>query len=155
MDAARALELDVEDILPNLVVKQEVAQQFKLTPVPLPVDPPAKKAKMMMNEESLTDAAVPMGDVNMDKESSPESGSDSSDSNSDFSSEDGSSDVSDLDKFEEAFKEFGKLTAATYRAHKWWCCRSATERWIHHVAIVGQGTQDLATGKADGTIEWL
>ena len=58
-DAARALELDVEDILPNLVVKQEVAQQFKLTPVPLPVDPPAKKAKKMMNEESLTDAAVP------------------------------------------------------------------------------------------------
>ena len=47
----------------------------------------------------------------MDKESSPESGSDSSDSNSDFSSEDESSDVSDLDKFEEAFKEFGKLTA--------------------------------------------
>ena len=65
----------------------------------------------MMNEESLTDATAPMGDVNMDKESSPESGSDSSDSNSDFSSEDGSSDVSDLDKFEEAFKEFGKLTA--------------------------------------------
>ena len=47
-----------------------------------------------------------MGDVNVDKESSPVSGSDSSDSNSDFSSEDGSSDVSDLDKFEEAFKEF-------------------------------------------------
>ena len=46
--------------------------------MPLPVDPPAKKAKKMMNEESLTDAAVPMGDVNMDKESSPESGSDSS-----------------------------------------------------------------------------
>ena len=110
VDAARALELDVEDILPNLVVKHEVARQFKLTPVPLPVDPPAKKAKKMMNEESLTDT-VPMGDVNMDKESSPESGSDSSDSNSDFSSEDGSSDVSDLDKFEEAFKEFGKLTA--------------------------------------------
>ena len=35
---------------------------------------------------------------------------DSSDSNSDFSSEDGSSDVSDLDKFEEAYEEFGKLT---------------------------------------------
>ena len=44
VDAARALELDVEDILPNLVVKHEVARQFKLTPVPLPVDPPAKKA---------------------------------------------------------------------------------------------------------------
>ena len=87
MDAARALELDVEDTLP------------------------AKKAKKMKNEESLNDAAETMGDVNMDKESSPESGSDGSDSNSDFSSEDGSSDVSDLDKFEEAFQEFGKLTA--------------------------------------------
>ena len=32
VDAARALELDDEDILPDLVVKQEVAQQFKLTP---------------------------------------------------------------------------------------------------------------------------
>ena len=49
--------------------------------------------------------------MNMDKESSPESGSDSSDSNSDFSSEDGSSDVSDLDKFEEAFKEFGNQSS--------------------------------------------
>ena len=47
----------------------------------------------------------------MDKDSSQESESDTSDSNSDFSSEDGSSDVSDLDKFEEAFKKFGKLTA--------------------------------------------
>ena len=34
-----------------------------------------------------------------------------SDSNSDVSSEDGSSDVSDLDKFEEAYSEFQQLTA--------------------------------------------
>ena len=58
VDAARALELDDEDILPTLVVKQEVAQQFKLTPVPLPVDPPAKRAKKMKDEESLNDTAV-------------------------------------------------------------------------------------------------
>ena len=45
----------------------------------------------------------------MERESSPESCSDSSDSNSDFSSDDGSSDVSDLDKFEEDYEEFGKL----------------------------------------------
>ena len=51
------------------------------------------------------------GTVKMERESSPESCSESSDSNSDFSSEDGSSDVSDLDKFEEAYEEFGKLTA--------------------------------------------
>ena len=35
-------------------------------------------------------------------------------SNSDFSSEDGSSDESDLDKFEEAFAEFGKLTEGVF-----------------------------------------
>ena len=34
------------------------------------------------------------------------------DRNSDFSSEDGSSDVSDLDKFEEAYKKFSGLTAS-------------------------------------------
>ena len=45
VDAARVLELDDEDILPDLVVKQEVAQQFKLTPVPLPVDSPAKRQR--------------------------------------------------------------------------------------------------------------
>ena len=111
VDAAMALELDCEDILSDLVVKQEVAQQFKLTPVPVPVDPPAKRAKKMKEEVSLNETTVATGDVKMDRESSPESGSDSSDSNSDFSSEDGSSDVSDLDKFEEAYAEFGKLTA--------------------------------------------
>ena len=110
VDAAMALELDSEDILPNLVVKQDVAQQFKLTPVPVPVDPPAKRAKKMKEEVSLNETTGATGDVKMDRESSPESCSDSSDSNSDFSSEDGSSDVSDLDKFEEAYEEFGKLT---------------------------------------------
>ena len=124
--AARALELDDEDILPTLVVKQEVAQQFKLTPVPLPVDPPAKRAKKMKDEESLNDTAVATGDVIMDRASSPESGSESSDSNSDFSSEDGSSDVSDLDKFEKAFKEFGKLTAFFLLYAAW--VRSRAER---------------------------
>ena len=68
-----------------------MAQEFKLTPVPLPVDPPAKRAKKMKDEGSLNDTAVATEDVNMDRASSPESGSDSSDSNSDFSSEDGSS----------------------------------------------------------------
>ena len=110
VDAAIALELDSEDILPNLVVKQDVAQQFKLTPVPVPVDPPAKRAKKMKEEVSLNDTTGATGDAKMERESSPESCSDSSDSNSDFSSDDGSSDVSDLDKFEEAYEEFGKLT---------------------------------------------
>ena len=43
--------------------------------------------------------------------SSDEEDSDSSGSNSDVSSEDDSSDVSDLDKFEEAYADFGALTA--------------------------------------------
>ena len=111
-DAAIALELDSEDILPNLVVKKAVARQFKLTPVPVPEDPPAKRAKRMKEQVSPShETTGATGDVKMERESSPESSSDSSDSNSDVSSEDGSSDVSDLDKFEEAYKEFGKLTA--------------------------------------------
>ena len=110
--AATALELDRDDIQPNLVVKQAVARQFQLTPVPVPDDPPAKRAKKTKEQLSPShDTTVATGDTKMKQESSPESSSDSSDSNSDFSSEDGSSDVSDLDKFEEAYEEFGKLTA--------------------------------------------
>ena len=45
-----------------------------------------------------------------EKESSEEEDSDSSGSNSDFSSDDDTSEVSDLDKFEEAFMEFRGLT---------------------------------------------
>ena len=51
-DAAVALELDSEDIQPNLVVKQAVARQFQLTPVPVLEDPPAKKAKKMKEQVS-------------------------------------------------------------------------------------------------------
>ena len=110
--AANALELDRDDIQPDLVVKQAVARQFQLTPVPVPDDPPAKRAKKTKEQLSPShDTTVATGDTKMKQESSPESSSDSSDSNSDFSSEDGSSDVSDLDKFEEAYEEFGKLTA--------------------------------------------
>ena len=45
VDAAVALELDSEDVLPNLVVKQDVAQQFQLIPVPVPVDPQPKEQR--------------------------------------------------------------------------------------------------------------
>ena len=101
--AATALELDRDDIQPNLVVQQAVARQFQLTPVPVPDDPPAKRAKKTKEQLSPShDTTVATGDTKMKQESSPESSSDSSDSNSDFSNEDGSSDVSDLDKFEEA-----------------------------------------------------
>ena len=49
-------------------------------------------------------------DVKAEPDSSNESDSYSSGPNSDFSSENGSSDESDLDKFEEAFTEFRKLS---------------------------------------------
>ena len=59
---------------------------------------------------SAHDSTMASGDTKAKQESSTNSNSDTSDSNSDFSSEDGSSDVSDLDKFEEAYQEFGRLT---------------------------------------------
>ena len=68
-DAAIALELDSEDILPDLVVKQAVARQFQLTPVPLPVDPPAKRAKKMKEEVSPShETTGATGDVKMERE---------------------------------------------------------------------------------------
>ena len=72
VDAAIGLELDSEDILPNLVVKQDVARQFQLTPVPVPVDPPAKRAKKMKEEVSPShETTGATGDVKMERESSP------------------------------------------------------------------------------------
>ena len=56
------------------------------------------------------DAGTASGDAKNEQKSSTETNSDSSASNLDFSSEDGSSDVSDLDKLEEAYNEFGRLT---------------------------------------------
>ena len=77
----------------------------------MPDDPPAKRAKRTKEPVSPShDSTMASGDAKAKQESSTESNSDSSDSNSDFSSEDGSSDVSDLDKFEEAYQEFGRLT---------------------------------------------
>ena len=51
----------------------------------------------------------PQSDDN-EKGSSEEEDSDSSGSNSDVSSQDDSSDVSDLEKFDEAYTDFGALT---------------------------------------------
>ena len=63
------MELDSEDILPNLVVKQDVARQFQLTPVPVPVDPPAKRAKKMKEEVSPShETTGATGDVKMERE---------------------------------------------------------------------------------------
>ena len=109
--AAEALEIQLEDIQPHLVVKQSSARRFRLTPICVPDDPPAKRAKRNKEPASPAhDARMASSDAKAEQESSTESDSDSSASNSDFSSEDGSSDASDLDKFEEAFDEFGRLT---------------------------------------------
>ena len=106
--AAEALDIPLEEIQSNLVVGQSCARRFQLTPICVPDDPPAKQAKR--NKEPASPAHDVSSDAKVEQESSTESDSDSSASNSDFSSEDGSSDASDLDKFEEAFAEFGKLT---------------------------------------------
>ena len=43
--AAEALEIQLDDIQTNLVVKQASAKRFQLTPISVPDDPPAKRAK--------------------------------------------------------------------------------------------------------------
>ena len=109
--AADALGIPLEDIQPNLVVEQSSAKRFHLTPICVPEAPPAKRVKRSKENDNLThDAGMDSGDVKVEPDSSDESDSYSSASNSDFSSEDGSSDESDLDKFEEAFADFGKLS---------------------------------------------
>ena len=45
VDAAAALRLPLDDVSDTLVVKQNRAQMFDLTPVWAPVEPPAKRAK--------------------------------------------------------------------------------------------------------------
>ena len=110
--AAVALGIPLQEIQPNLVVQQSSsAKRFHLTPICAPEAPPAKRAKRSKEADShANDAAVGSGDVKVEPDSSAESESSSSASNSDISSKDGSSEESDLDKFEEAFAEFGKLS---------------------------------------------
>ena len=109
--AANALHIPIEDIQANLVVKQARAEFFRLTPIWVPEEPPAKRAKKTPKSAASTqDASMVSDEAKGGKESSDEFDSDSSGSNSDFSSEDGSSEASDLDKFEEAYKEFSRLT---------------------------------------------
>ena len=54
------------------------------------------------------------------KGSSDEEASDSSDSNSDVSSQDDSSDVSDLEKFDEAYTDFSALTDGATNSGTGW-----------------------------------
>ena len=115
-DAASALNIQVKDVSDSLVVNQDKAKRFELTPVWAPAEPPAKRAKTA--EVRLSSASnvprPPQSDDN-EKGSSEEEDSDSSGSNSDVSSQDDSSDVSDLEKFDE-----GTLTSVL-----------SLKMWIH------------------------
>ena len=103
VDAAAALHIPLDDVSDSLVVKQDRANRFDLTPVWAP----AEEVRL----SSASDVPMtPRSDDNA-KGSSDEEDSDSSGSNSDVSSQDDSSDVSDLEKFEEAYTDFGALTA--------------------------------------------
>ena len=112
VDPADALQLPLEDVLDTLVVKQARAERYHLTPIWVPEEPPAKRAKTAEVRLSSTgDVSMTTGEEKCEQESSEEEDSDSSGSNSDFSSDDDASEVSDLDKFEEAYKDFRDLTA--------------------------------------------
>ena len=109
--AAVALGIPLHEIQLNLTVKQSSAERFHLTPICAPEAPPTKKVKRSKEDGNLDqDAAMGSEGVKVELDSSAESASSSSASDSDMSSEDGSSEESDLDKFEEAFEEFGKLS---------------------------------------------
>ena len=100
VDAASALNnIPVNEVSDLLVVSQDRAKRFELTPVWAPVEPPTKRAKTAEVRLSST-SNVPMPPTKDDNEkgSSDEEDSDSSGSNSDVSSQDDSSDVSDLEK---------------------------------------------------------
>ena len=105
-DAAAALRIPLEDVLDTLVVKQARAAKFRLIPIWAPEEPPAAEVRL----SSTNDVSMAEGEGKSEQESSEEEDSDSSGSNSDFSSNDDTSEVSDLDKFEEAYKEFRDLT---------------------------------------------
>ena len=78
-DAASALNIPVNEVSDSLVVSQDKAKRFELTPVWAPAEPPTKRAKTA--EVRLSSASnVPMPPTNDDNEkgSSDEEDSDSS-----------------------------------------------------------------------------
>ena len=111
VDAAAALHIPLNDVSDSLVVKQDRAKRFELTPVWAPVEPRTKRAKTAeVRLSSASNAPMPPRSDDNAKGSSDEEASDSSGSNSDVSSQDDSSDVSDLEKFDEAYMDFSALT---------------------------------------------
>ena len=79
----------------------------------------------------------PKSDEN-EKGSSEEEDSDSSGSNSDVSSQDDSSDVSDLEKFDEAYTDFGALTQnVDPRTLEGMAQRTKTKRYLALTYLAG------------------
>ena len=111
VDAASALNTPVKEVSDLLVVSQDRAKPFELTRVWAPVEPPTKRAKTAeVRLSSASNVSMPPTKEDNEKGSSDEEDSDSSGSNSDVSSQDDSSDVSDLEKFDEAYTDFSALT---------------------------------------------
>ena len=62
--AANALNIPIEDIQANLVVKQARVQLFRLTPIWVPEEPPAKRAKKTPESAASTqDASMASGEA--------------------------------------------------------------------------------------------
>ena len=87
VDAASALNIPVNEVPDLLVVSQDKAKRFELTPVWAP----AKTAEVRLS--SASNVPIPPTKDDNEKGSSDEEDSDSSGSNSDVSSQDDSSDV--------------------------------------------------------------
>ena len=113
VDAAAALHIPLNDVSDSLVVKQDRAKRFELTPVWAPVEPPTKRAKTAeVRLSSASDVPMPPRSDDNAKGSSDEEASDSSGSNSDVSSQDD-------EKFDEAYTDFSALILMVW-THKLW-----------------------------------
>ena len=86
IDAASALNIPVNEVSDSLVVSQDKAKRFELTPVWAPAEPPTKRAKTAeVRLSSASNVPRPQTNDENEKGSSDEEDSDSSGSNSDVS----------------------------------------------------------------------
>ena len=156
VDAASALNIPVKEVSDLLVVSQDRAKRFELTPVWAPVEPPTKRAKTA--EVRLSSASnVPMPPTKDDNEkgSSDEEDSNSSGSNSDVSSQDDSSDVSDLEKFDEAYTDFQcshERSGPTNAGTGWISLQHPSSNLSTCLLAALSGMVNLANGQDLGTL---
>ena len=133
VDAASALRIPLNES-DLLVVNQDRANRFELTPVWAPVEPPTKRAKTAeVRLSSASDVSMPPKKDDNEKGSSDEEASDSSGSNSDVSSQDDSSDVSDLENLMKRI-----LTSVLSRmewTHKLWNGMARVIQMMRHLVL--------------------